>query len=154
MRYATDANILINFGIFLPFAYHKTFWNQLSEKVKEGEIIILDVIADECKRDTLKKWIEKQEIVKVDSPTKERALEINEKYGLITTDSMGRIKSAADPELIAFAEIHKCAVFSYEAKRRLDTKQPMKIPDVCEKLRVPCKRWPDKVFKSISFQNI
>ena len=36
MRYAIDANILINFDTFLPFAYHKTFWKQLSEKVKEG----------------------------------------------------------------------------------------------------------------------
>ena len=104
----------------------------------------------------MKKWIEKQkqEIVKVDSPTKERASEINEEYGLITTDSKGRIKSAADPELIAFAEINKCAVFSYESGGGSNTKQPMKIPDVCKELGVPCKRLPNEVFESISFPNI
>ena len=149
--YIIDTNILINFRIYTPMNIHIIFWEQLSEIIREGKIIIKDV-ADECTRRKLKNWVNKQRIEQVPDGVYKRAAEINNKYQLITQEGQFK-KSEADPVIIAYAEIHSGIVFTQEAKRKSDS-EPRKIPDVCKALRIQYQRWPDNVFEDIKFKEI
>ena len=152
-KYVIDTNILINFAIFAPMNFHKSFWKALEDQVTKQNIIIIDVVKKECKWDPLKSWVNRlgTYIVKTDD-IKDRAAEINNKYHLITETSEGP-KSEADPVIIAYAAKIDAIVFSYEAKRKFET-DAMKMPDVCEKLKIGYERRPAKVMEALKFDPI
>ena len=146
--YIIDTNILISFHIFTPMNIHVTFWDQLSEAVENGEIIIIREVVNECtKPPEIKKWVRSQKIIETDD-VHERATEINNEYRLIT-EKEGIKKSEADPIIIAYAEKNNGIVFTQEAEN-----DPKKMPDVCKALSIDCQRWPGQVFKDIKFKRI
>ena len=55
-----DSNSLISpYQLYYPFDFASRFWDQLKEKIEDGNVIILDVIKDELMKgnDELSKWI-------------------------------------------------------------------------------------------------
>ena len=152
MKYIIDTNILINFRIFTPIKFHKTFWKQLEECVNNDEIIILQDVADECKDSELSTWIKRKKIEPVSHDIRNRANEINKQYPMITEIAQ-QMKSEADPVIIAFAEKNRYAVFTQEAPSKPGG-GVYKIPDVCHKLGITCERWPNNVFTKIKFKTI
>ena len=153
-EYLLDANILIYFAHFAAHAYHKNFWLNLEKQIREGNLIVIESIAKECKMPSgLAKWIQnlgKQKLIKaVDEQVLDKASDINKKYKMITK-VLGSVKSVADTHLIAYAKINSLAILSYESKRRSKS-QPHKIPDVCAKLQIPCQRYPTPVMKELNF---
>lgn len=152
MKYVIDTNILIKFERFAPPEFHQTFWKYLLKNVENGNIIIIEDIDKEWKAGKLKKPFSKH-ITKVADNVREKAVQINNKYGLITEDIGGKIKSKADPVLIAYAQVHNCSVFTDEGYRKTSN-DPMKIPDVCKQLNIHCQRLPSHVFEAIDFPKI
>lgn len=153
-KYVIDANILMYFGIFIPRENHIEFWARMSRFIEERRIILLRDIADECKREPLKSWVQeqRQNIITPSDVVRRRAIAIENKYKL-TTFEKGKMKSEADPVIIAYAEQNQYAIFSYETKRKPSGKSN-KIPDVCKVLKVKCERQPYKVLKEIEFGTI
>lgn len=154
-RYAIDANIIINFGIFTPEKYHRQFWPELARQINQGQVVLLDVIAAELRNRALKAWLKTlgpSSITKVDAAIRLRAAEIDSLYGIITQTPTGQTKSVADAYLIAAAELNDLTVFSYESPR-LSSSDPMKIPDVCQVLGVNCTRYPWRVMDRLAFAN-
>ncbi len=150
--YVIDTNILINWSIFTPMEFHTTFWKQLSDCIQSKQIIVIQDVADECKFGLLKGWVTEQTIIPIDDGVRQRAIEINDKYTLITQKS-GSTKSEADPVIIAYAEKNHYGVFSYESKKK-PFDNVNKIPDVCEDLDISCERWTAKILKEINFKEI
>lgn len=145
--------MLIYFANFCPHDYHNNFWQELADKFEQKEFIIIRSVADECKYPyQLVEWIKKLKNKKLIKPLEDdvinRAQAINKEFKMITK-YQGKYKSIADTQLIAYAEIHKLPVLSYESKRRKN--QPNKIPDVCEALEIDYKRYPIDVMKEMSF---
>ena len=156
MRYVIDTNILIGFSIYSPAKYYPTFWKWFEDQVTKGRIIILDVVRDECRNQTIKKWIMRKSIksciVKTGDEIKKEGLVIDSEYSL-TTEEGGVQKSTADPVIIAYAKRHGYTVFSQERNRKPEETQN-KIPDVCTELGVPVERWPENVLKELGFTPI
>ena len=148
-QYVIDTNILISFRIFTPMNIHKTFWNRMTDAVKQGKLIFIQDVAEECKDPFLKLWLKtvSNSVTRIDDNLRNRAIEINNQYPMIDRTST-TIKSQADPVIIAFAEKNKDIVFSHEKNRKKDD-DLYKIPDVCEILKIRCVRWPDKVLPKI-----
>ena len=44
---------------------------------------------------------------------------INKEYGLITRSLTGQVKSVADTHLVAYAQKHNMAIFTYESRRQV-----------------------------------
>ena len=158
MKYVIDTSILIDFSIFVPESFHPRFWKELENKIISGEIILLDVVVNEIKyRKDLKKWVtnpaRKSRMITIDTAVRDRGTQINNIYNIITTSPGGNQKSVADVYIIAYADIHGCGVFSRESGRRLPT-DPMKIPDVCQRLSIPYVRKPEVALKNINFPKI
>ena len=155
-KYALDTNILINFEIFTPDQYHKNFWKELSRKVEQGQIVIIEDIANECRRGFVKKWVgslrKAKHITELDDRTRQAAIKINSQYKLTQSGASGRIKSQADAPLIAYARAHNLVVFTYEQKKR-NPNDPNKIPDVCDQLAIKWMRWPKKVMGTLAFKD-
>ncbi|MCY3804582.1 MAG: DUF4411 family protein [Candidatus Saccharibacteria bacterium] len=153
--YLIDANILIYFANFCPHDYHKNFWQDLRDKIEKGQIVLIDSIANECKYPSrLKEWItdlRKQKLIKaVNENIIDQAQEINKRFKMITKDNVGNSRSIADTHMIAYAQEYSLSILSYESRRRKDQPQ-MKIPDVCLKLNIDCKRYPLDIMKEVEF---
>ena len=95
----------------------------------------------------------KKYVVKLDSETKNRAIEIENKYKIITRGKNGLVKSKADPRIIAYAEKESASVYTREGNRKTKD-EAMKIPDVCKKLNVNYERSTKKVLKELKFKKI
>ena len=152
IKYAIDASILINLSIFAPRKYHDNFWVELAKQINNGNIILLDSIAAECRGREFKNWFlsVQKSVVPVDSQTKSLAQQIAQKHNIITTDPRGQTRSVADTHLIAYAKLHNLTVFSYETPRR-GPNNPMKIPDVCRLMSVPYQRLTIPVMNNLVF---
>ena len=149
-NYAIDANILINLHIFAAQEYHPQFWSRLADMVNQGRVVIIQDIAQECRDKPLKEWLKQVKVTKIDQATALRAVAINNQYPIITVVN-GQIKSKADPRLIACAQAKSLHVLTYEQGRR-HPRQPYKIPDVCQKLNIPCERFISKAMKTLKLK--
>ena len=151
-QYLIDANILINFSIFTPMKYHKNFWEELTNQIQQKRLILLDTIAKECRGTELKEWLKgvKESIIIVDNDIKQRGIKINKEHNIITTELTGQIKSEPDTHLIAYAQKHNIAIFTYEGRRK-SVKDPKKIPDVCRDLNITYQRFSIQVMNELNF---
>ena len=148
--YSIDTNMLISWSRFNPISYNRIFWSSLKKFIDKGQIILIKPIADECKYGKLKTWIKSNaKITEISVDVRKRAIEINNKYGLITNEN-GTVKSGADPFLIAYAERYECTVLSDESNRK-NKNDPMKIPDVCAELRIKLTRSTEEMMKKLDF---
>lgn len=153
-RYVLDTNILINFGLFAPISFNKSFWNRLEALLDSGDWILLDVVVGEIKyNNDLIAWCKKQKVdgrvTSIDDSHKLRAIAINNQYKMIDTKTF---KSEVDTFIIAYAEDKKLTIFTREGyKDPLDPKALYKIPDVCKLLKVRFERLPEMFLKNIGY---
>lgn len=152
--YILDTNVLMEFSRWIPISLNKSFWDKLEESLGEGKWVLLDVVVEEIKyNEKLKEWCEKQKrkgfIKTIGESTRERAVEINNIYKMIDeTDG----NSTVDTYIIAYAEENKLSVFSMESFR-IKENGLLKIPEVCQKLKIGTIRKPILFLESISFNN-
>ena len=155
-KYLIDANILIKFQHFTPREYHQRFWQALADQVKQGKIVILDKVAEECRGRWLNIWLQESDIsqlvVTVDSATRQKAVEINDQYQMITQEPGGSLKSVADTYMIAYAQQNNLSIFSDEQGKR-PPQTVNKIPDVCDDLQIGYKRNPIAVMHELQFDD-
>ncbi|OGG38909.1 hypothetical protein A3I34_00470 [Candidatus Jorgensenbacteria bacterium RIFCSPLOWO2_02_FULL_45_12] len=153
--YLFDTNVLIDLSVWLPVSLNKVFWEKLTEALRDGVWILLDVVMNEIRGDNdgLKDWCKNQEksgfIKNIDDIHRERGIEINSTYKMIDETSF---RSTVDTYLIAYAEANGLAIFSRESRRKkLD--DLYKIPDVCKVLNIPTLRVPKVFFELIGYKN-
>ncbi len=134
---------------------HVAFWKQLSDMVAQKRIIIIDKVRDECKSDPLKTWVGQRKITKMSPEMTKAAMDINNKYKLITPKNQIS-KSEADPYIIAYAREVKGIVFSYERKSKqgISPSGYNKVPDVCEALNIDWVSKPSEAFEKMNFPTI
>lgn len=150
--YVLDTNILIEFFRWHPPKFSIDFWDKIEKLLENGRWILLDVVADELKRD-LSGWAKKQKrkdlLVKIDDNARNRAAEINNQYKMIDEVSG---KSEADTYIVAYAEINNLAIFTREGLRK-DENDLYKIPDVCRELDIEYTRYPKVFMNKIGFDS-
>lgn len=152
--YILDTNVLIDFSLWIPISLNETFWENLEKSLSADKWVLLDVVVDEIKyAPELKRWCEKQKrngfIKKIEDKHRDRALEINESYKMI--DEVDG-NSTTDTYIIAYAEEKNLSIFSRESYK-IKENGLLKIPEVCDKLKIITTRKPIKFLKSISFKN-
>ena len=152
--FVLDANVLIEFGFWLPITLHSVFWDRFQRSLAKGEWVLLDVVMNEIRYDKdLKQWCADQKqaglVQRITDDHRDRAVEINNKYKMID-DATGN--STTDTYVIAYAEASHMTIFTREAPRENTTKL-YKIPDVCNLLGVPWTRMPKEFLEAIGFKN-
>lgn len=154
IKYLIDTNVLIGFSLWKPISLklNSDFWLELSNTLKNGEWILLDVIANEVQYDPdLVKWCKEQKknglVTKIEDAHRDRAVELNDQYKMIDGDTG---KSEADTYLLAYAEDKSLGIFSRESHRKNST-DLYKIPDVCHLLGIKSTNKPKTFLKEIGF---
>lgn len=153
-RFLIDSNSLLTpFKTYYPFDLAERFWSNVSDKIKSGNIVILDLVREELRKgeDELTDWINSfnDEIILSRVNT-----EILQKYGEVLTHvqesdfykNQALLEwsdaSVADPMLIAVASVHGFCIVTFEKpnnnlSRTHASKNP-KIPDVANVFGVEC----------------
>lgn len=155
-KYVLDTNVLIRFAFWCPIKYNSSFWVELEKLLLKREVILLDVVFKEIQTSdkVFKRWLKKQKdgglITKVDDSVRNKALEINNKYNIIDSETH---KSTGDTYIIAYAVLNNLAVFTEESRKRPYHKLN-KIPDVCNFLKVNYTRKPVVFMNDLGFKNI
>lgn len=152
-KYVLDTNILINFAMWRPLSMCPEFWDRMSETLKEGKWILLDVVVDEIKYDDdLIEWCKKQKnnalITILPDECRERAVEINNRHPMIDEVTA---KSTVDTFIVSFAELNKLYIFtreSFKDSNKIDALH--KIPDVCKLLHIKYERVPKRFLQNIA----
>lgn len=143
-QYLIDANTLITPKLtYYPMDLVPSFWDSMAEKIKDGSIVVLDVIRDEIvspsKNDDLSQWLKGQTINNV---VRHNEPEIVAKYQEIIktleTDSrydnikaVKRWSAVADPWLVAAAAVYGYTIVTFEKYVSLTP------PNPCSKPKIP-----------------
>ena len=151
MQYLLDTNTFIQAkNSYYAFDIAPSFWTQLLEKLKQGQVAVIDAVSDEIKQgnDELKEWFKDQVISQADQikilKAKEDATvlatyrEIAQMVAMnqVYNDSeKARFLRGADPWLIASAKTWGAVVVTFEALSGVGTKK-VKIPDICQQTGV------------------
>ena len=139
--YILDTSILIGFANWLPFKYHKQFWDKITIALENGQWVLLDIVVNEITYPKeLKDWCSDQRkkglVKKIDQADQNRGIAINNQYPMIDPTSF---KSENDTYIIAYAERNNLKIISAESsKKPLD--KLFKIPDTCYLLGVESTR--------------
>ncbi len=149
-----DTNVLFGFSWWLPINLNSIFWDKLGAALKNGDWVLLDVVAGEVIYDPeLRNWCDQQQqsqlVTAIDGTHRNRGIAINNQYQIIDQVSQ---KSTVDTYLIAYAEANNLVVFSQERFRR-DVSKPYKIPDVCKILKIDRISDPLEFLTAIGYQN-
>ena len=150
-----DSNSLISpYQLYYPFDFASRFWDQLKEKIEDGNVIILDVIKDELMKgnDELSKWINQFNHNLI---LDRRTSEILENYGKVLNyiQASGLYKekaltewsnvNVADPWLIAVALTFGHTIITFEKHnggiKAMSQLGSAKIPDVCRAFDIECR---------------
>lgn len=154
IKYLVDTNVLIEFSLWksMSLNLNNEFWSKLSDALKIGNWVLLDVVVKEVLYDNdlitwFKELNKKGLITKLKDENRERAVEINNLYKMID-ETNG--KSEVDTFLIAYAEANNLGIFSRESPRK-STDDLYKIPDVCQILNIKRVSKPRVFLKEIGF---
>lgn len=151
--YILDTNVLINFSIWIPIPLNTTFWTKMEEYLRNGDWVLLDVVANEVKWGELKNWCKQQKsaglVRAITDDHRNRATEINNTYPMIDSTSQ---KSTVDTFLVAYAEDNGLTVFTREGSR-VSQAGLHKIPEVCTALGLNCIKDPHSFLTAIGFSN-
>ena len=147
-----DANSFIEpYRKYYSFDFTTAFWDQMGQNIKDGNIVILDIVRDEIMRgdDDLTNWIKALPIGKL---VDHREGQILANYGRVLQHIQSSPyfkesaltewakESVADPWLIAAAKACNCQIVTFEvANTNPDPKQPWKaakIPTVAKEFGV------------------
>ena len=151
MQYLLDTNTFIQAkNSYYAFDIAPSFWTQLLEKLKQGQVAVIDAVSDEIKQgnDELKEWFKDQVISQADQikilKAKEDATvlatyrEIAQMVAMnqVYNDSeKARFLRGADPWLIASAKTWGAIVVTFETLSGVGTRK-VKIPDICQQTGV------------------
>ena len=150
--YVVDTNVLVGFSTWNPLEFKPEFWSKFEKALEDKKWVLLDVVVGEVIYEgELKKWCKRQKdkglVTAIDDEIRNLAVEINNKYKMINAETGN---SAVDPFIIAFASKNGSGIFTREIYKT--TGDPLfKIPDVCEKLNIPCIKQPRDFMRSIGF---
>ena len=146
MTYYFDTNILVTAARHdFPLASSQTFWEWLVKLGASGEIRIPEMVYREIGKgdDELAVWVKQHKNV-LFAPTEESLpsleLVLNAYENPIQETTLERIK--ADPYVVAHAHANASTVVSYENPKNATVGHNKKIPIICQKLGVPCMRFP------------
>ena len=151
MQYLLDTNTFIQAkNSYYAFDIAPSFWTQLLEKLKQGQVAVIDAVSDEIKQgnDELKEWFKDQVISQADQikilQAKEDAtvlaiyreiaqmVAMNQVY---KESEKARFFRGADPWLIASAKSWEAVVVTCETLSGVGTTK-VKIPDICQQTGV------------------
>ena len=151
MQYLLDTNTFIQAkNSYYAFDIAPSFWTQLLEKLKQGQVAVIDAVSDEIKQgnDELKEWFKDQVISQADQikilQAKEDAtvlaiyreiaqmVAMNQVY---KESAKARFFRGADPWLIASAKSWEAVVVTCETLSGVGTTK-VKIPDICQQTGV------------------
>ena len=151
MQYLLDTNTFIQAkNSYYAFDIAPSFWTQLLEKLKQGQLAVIDAVSDEIKQgnDELKEWFGEQITAQADQikilKAKEDATvlatyrEIAQRVTMnqVYKDSeKARFFRGADPWLIASAKSWGAVVVTCETLSGVGTTK-VKIPDICQQTGV------------------
>lgn len=143
-----DTNSLITPHLaYYPFDFAQGFWTQMESCIKNGSIVILDMVKAEILQgnDSLKEWMENLDIERY---IDHREPEILEKYGAVLQYLQANIcykpsalaewsrMAVADPWLIAATAVYGYTLITFEPRNNgLNERYPSKeakIPDVAD----------------------
>lgn len=142
--YLIDANSLITpFNLYYSFEFGSRFWDAIKERINNGQIVVLDMVKEECmkKKDALAEWIGQIDDV-LDHKTVEYVAGYAEVMQYIQDNPCYSDKAlsawsqdtVADPWLIAVAKARGYTIVTLEGKHSsLSEHRPtskIKIPDV------------------------
>lgn len=138
MKYSIDtSSILDGWRRYYPPDVFQQLWTKLDDLIVDGSLRATEEVLVELERkdDEVYAWARKRSVlfVPIDEPIQiavSKILELHEK--LLDTRAN---RSAADPFVIALAQIHKCTVVTGE--RATNSADRPNIPDVCNALGVP-----------------
>ena len=146
--YSIDTSALLD-GLerFYPEAVFPALWEQVDALIDEGRLLASEEVWEEAKKRTAvaKAWMEPR-LDALLVPTDEQVATVvrdilsDENHRRLVMDGKGR--NAADPFVIAVAEIHDSVVLTGEQAGSL--KRP-KIPTVCDGRGIPHGRFLELV---------
>ena len=151
MQYLLDTNTFIQAkNSYYAFDIAPSFWTQLLEKLKQGQVAVIDAVSDEIKQgnDELKEWFKDQVISQADQI---KILKAKEDATVLATyreiaqmvamnqvykeSEKARFFRGADPWLIASAKSWEAVVVTCETLSGVGTTK-VKIPDICQQTGV------------------
>ncbi len=143
-KYCLDTNVLIQaWQKYYSPVYCPGYWDVLNQLGKQRRIFLPEEVSEEIKRtdDDLKDWLKSSTIPIV--PTTEevtrnlkKIYSENPKHNLLVDNKKGR--SLADPWVIAHAMKESATVVTKEEKITRSDSKTIKIPNVCENMKVRC----------------
>lgn len=137
MRYSIDTSaILDGWRRYYPPDVFPPLWTKLEALILDGTILSTEEVLFELEKkdDEVYRWAlrQKQKFVPVDGPTQSTVSSILGSHPKLIDTRRGR--SAADPFVIAVAQIHSCTVVTGE--RATNNGNRPNIPDVCTALGI------------------
>lgn len=143
-KYCLDANVLIQaWQSYYAPELCPTYWETLDFLGGSGTIFLTETVFEEIERveDDLTKRIKESNIpiLKIDEKVALCLKEIysaNPKHKFLV-DSI-RQRSIADPWVIAHAMKEEAVVVTKEEKLTVESSKRIKIPNVCENMKIPC----------------
>lgn len=138
MRYSIDTSaILDGWARYYPPDVFPGLWQHLDELIAEERLIATEEVLHELERkeDELYIWAKERErmFVPIDTGIQSAVTKILERFEKLVDTRANR--SAADPFVIALAQVEGCTVVTGERPTgRVDRPN---IPDVCQGLRIP-----------------
>lgn len=152
-RYIIDTDALVGFYTWQPFKHSRNFWSKLEAAIREGSVVLLDVVADEITYNSpLKTWVGEQRrnglVTRIIDEVREKAAEINNRYKMINEETGN---SQTDTYIVAYASLNNLKVFSREAPKKPGDNF-YKIPDVCDELKIGHTRNPGQFLSHIGYR--
>ncbi len=143
-KYCLDANVLIQaWQKYYSPNICPSYWEMLNMLGKNDKIFIPELVYEEIIRtdDELSKWLKKSKIPirLIDEQVAKCLKEIylfNPIHRLLVDNK--KLRSMADPWVIAHAINENAIVVTKEEKITAQNANTVKIPNVCENMKVPC----------------
>ena len=142
--FCIDTNVLIQaWQKYYSPDFCSDYWDILNRLGQDGRIFIPEAVLDEIKKaeDSLSIWLKNSNIpVKIiDEPVTNNVQKIFAKAEVhkYLVDNT-RLRSMADPWVIAHAMHEQATVVTKEEKVTAVSSRRIKIPNVCENMGVPC----------------
>lgn len=145
MAYVFDANTLIEAkNRYYPFDVCPGFWDWLLLERDRGNVFSINAVKAELKDPESKRWgKDHPDFFITDDDSRMR--EVTAWVVAQNRFKVGAVKTFldhADPRLISFALVHGHTIVTQEVSAP-ESKNKVKIPDVCAALGVPCRNSMD-----------
>lgn len=140
MRYSVDTSALLDgWRRYYPPDVMPGLWSRLDDLIADGSLRATEEVLIELERkdDDVHEWAKQRTalFVALDDRIQIAVTEILSVHEKLLDTRSGR--SAADPFVVALAQIEECTVVTGERRRTKSADRP-NIPDVCDALDIQC----------------